>query len=292
MAHYVGNRRRSLEGLMRFRSLTHLSLLASVAVWTASVLAGAQQQVPSGRAAWPCGGRLDPSYFRVAEGTGGQLLLLAPDEIGQSAPLLTAFTNHPQTIFRLAGSVTPGLHDFQIPIDPSVESVVFSISVQCLDAAYVLQPSGALAGGDGVTDLNTFRAERMVMVHHPQPGIWTVRVAGRGVAGVIVQAQSPLGIANIEFAPVQTQTFTALPTFGAENVLRMRVGSGVGQLRASLVSGVDVPLGTLPLSPGDTEGTYLSRFTPSAGGFRVKIVGTHQGFPVQRMYAPLFTPRS
>ena len=277
---------------MRFRSVAHMVLLAAIAVSAASVLAGAPQQTANTRAAWPCGGRLDPSYFRVAEGTGGHLVLLAPDEIGESAPLLMAFTNHPQTIFRLAGSVTPGLHDFQVPIDPSVESVVFSVSVQCLDAAYVLQPSGALAGGDDVTDLAGFRAERMVIVKRPQPGVWTIRVAGQGVAGVAVQARSPLGVAHVAFAPAQNQTFTALPAFNAENVLRMRVSGQVDQLRASIVSGVDVPLGPLPLSPGDAEGTYLSRFTPSAGGFRVMIVGTHQGFAVQRMYAPLFTPLS
>jgi hypothetical protein len=277
---------------MQFRSLVHLSGLAAVVVFFAPVLAGAQQQTPSGRASWPCGGRLDPSYFHIAEGTGGQLLLLSPDEIGESAPLLTAFTNHPQTIFRLAGSVTPGLHDFQVPIDPSVESVVFSISLQCLEAAYVLAPSGALAGGDDVTDLAMFRAERMVIVKRPPPGVWTVRMAGRGVAGVIVSARSPLGIANIEFAPAQNQTFTPLPTFGAENVLRMRISGQVDQVRASLVSGVDVPLGMLPLSPDDTDGTYLSRFNPGPGGFRVMIVGTHQGFAVQRMYAPLFSQSS
>ena len=277
---------------MRSRSLAYLIFFAAVPLVTASVWAGAQQQTPNARGAWPCGGRLDPSYFRVAEGTGGQLLLLAPDEISESAPLFTAFTNHPQTIFRLAGSVTPGLHDFQVPIDPSVESVVFSISVQCLDAAYVLQPSGALAAGDDVTNLAMFRAERMVIVKRPQPGVWTVRVAGRGVAGVIVSARSPLGIANIEFAPAENQTFGALPAFGAENVLRMRISGQIEQVRGSLVSGVDVPLGTLPLSPDDTEGTYLSRFSPSAGGFRVMIVGTHQGFAVQRMYAPLFIPSS
>jgi hypothetical protein len=263
----------------------------TIAVVAALAPAAAQQQAPATRTAWPCGGRLDPSYFRVAEGTGGQLFLVAPDEIAASAPLLTAFDNHPQTIFRLAGTVTPGLHDFQIPIDPSVESVVFSVSVQCLDAAYVLQPSGELAGGDGVTDVSGLRAQRLVIVRRPQPGIWTVRVAGRGVAGVIVQARSPVGIAHLEFAPAQATTFTALPTFGVENALRMQISGQLAQFQASLVSGVDVPLGSLTVSAGDTEATYVSRFTPSSEGFRVMIVGKDdRGFAVQRMYAPLFTP--
>src|SRR6185503_6434409 len=167
------------------KEMSHRSrgLFTAVATLAASVAVGAQQQQPTPRTAWPCGGRLDPSYFRIAEGSGGQLFLLAPEEIGDSAPLLTASTSHPQTIFRLAGSVTPGLHDFRVPIDPSVESVAFSVSVQCLEAVYVLDPSGALVSGDDVTDFSNFRAERMVIVRHPKPGIWMVRMAGRGVAG-------------------------------------------------------------------------------------------------------------
>src|SRR4051812_3018955 len=86
-----------------------------------SAAAGAQQQAQRPRNAWPCGGRLDPSYFQIAEGSGGHLLLLAPDEIADSAPVLLAMSSHPQTIFRLAGSITPGLHDFAIPIDSSVD---------------------------------------------------------------------------------------------------------------------------------------------------------------------------
>lgn len=250
-------------------------------------LVAAQQQPSVARSGWPCTGRLDPSYFRVAEGTGGHLLLLAPDEIADSASLLLAFTNHPQTVFRLAGSVTSGLHDFQVPIDRSVESVVFSVSVQCLDAAYVLDPSGAVASGDTVTNY-TFRAQRMVIVRQPQTGMWTVRVAGRGVAGVAVQAETALGIGGIEFSAAGSTTFTPSPAFGVENTARLRIGR-IAQPRASQVSGVGDPLGSLPLSPGETEGTYLSRFMPDAGGFRVMVVGKdEEGFAVQRMYAPLF----
>jgi hypothetical protein len=250
----------------------------------------AQQQPSAPRSGWPCTGRLDPSYFRVAEGSGGHLLLLAPDEIADSASLFLAFTSHPQTIFRLAGSVTPGLHDFQVPIDPSVESVLFSVSVQCLESAYILDPSGALAGGDAVTYRSTFRAERMVIVRQPQPGMWTVRVAGSGVAGVTVQAKSPLGIGDIEFSAAGSTAFKPLPAFGVENTARLRIGR-IAQPRASQVSGVGEPVGSLPLSPGETEGTYLSRFQPDGGGFRVMVVGRdEQGFDIQRMYAPLFAP--
>src|SRR5262249_14934692 len=149
-----------------------------------------QQQQTNTRANWPCGARLDPSYFQVAEGTGGQMLLLAPSEILGSSDLALAFDRHPETIFRLGGTINPGPHDFRVPIDGSVESAMFSITVQCLQTAQVLRPSGADAAGNGVTDLSNFLATRMVIVTKPEPGIWTVRVSGSGVAGVIVKART------------------------------------------------------------------------------------------------------
>ena len=58
-------------------------------------------------------------------------MLIGPAELGESTPLLTAFDDYPETIFRLAGTINPGLHEFRIPIDSTVESVLFSVSVQC-----------------------------------------------------------------------------------------------------------------------------------------------------------------
>jgi hypothetical protein len=256
------------------------------------MLVGAQQQTSNGRTAWPCGARLDMSYFRVAEGSGGHLLLLAPEEISDSATLLTAFGAHPQTIFRIAGSITPGLHEFPVPIDPSVESVLFSISVQCLQAADVVRPSGALAVGDDVTDLPNFRAQHMVIVRRPEPGIWTLRVMGSGVSGMVVQARSAIGIGLIEFAPAPGTAFAAVPTSGVENTLRIRVSGHPSDVGASVVNGAFQRLADVPLEAGETEGTYMSRFSPSTEAFRVLVTGKDaDGFPFQRMSAPLVTPR-
>jgi len=142
------------------------------------------QQTSNARGGFPCGARLDPSYFQVTEGSGGHLLLLAPGEIADAGALLAEFDKHRQTIFRLAGTINPGVHEFRVPIDSSVESVLFSISIQCLQTADVARPSGApLAGGEGVIDFANFRAERMVITARPEPGIWTIRVAGSGLAG-------------------------------------------------------------------------------------------------------------
>jgi hypothetical protein len=266
--------------------------LVAAVVLAAHPLIGAQQQSSAARAGWPCGARLDPAYFGLAEGSGGHLLLLAPAEIGDSSALLTAFGNHPQTIFRLAGTMNPGLHEFHVPIDSSVESVLFSISVQCLQAADVARPSGApLLGGDGVTDLSNFRAERMLIVKRPEPGVWTIRAAGSGMSGVMVQGRSALGIGRVQFAAVGSTAFTAVPLARVENAVRIRIDGPATQVTASLVNGAFRRIAPLALTAGETEGSYVSRFTPGVEGFRVMVEGKDaDGVPFQRVHAPLYTP--
>jgi hypothetical protein len=254
--------------------------------WTA-----AQQQVPA-RAGWPCGARLDPSYFQVTEATGGHLLLLAPWEIGDSAALLTELGNHRDTIFRLAGSIAPGVHEFRVPIDSSVESVVFSISLQCLQTADIARPNAApLVGGEGVTDHSNFRAERMVTVRRPEPGTWTIRVSGSGVAGVIVQARTDLGIEGVEFAASGGDSFTPVPVVGVENVVKIGISGRATDVQASLVNAGFRRIAPLMRTEGRTEDSYLSRFIPATQGFRVLVEGKNaDGMPFQRVHAPLFPP--
>jgi len=274
------------------------AVVLAVPLWTgaqsafASGLRPDKQQTSTARSGWPCGARLDSSYFQVTEGSGGHLLLLAPGEIGDSAGLLTEFDKHRQTIFRLAGTINPGVHEFRVPIDSTVESVLFSISVQCLQTADVTRPSGApLAGGsEGVTDFSNFRAERMVIAARPERGIWTIRVAGSGVAGVMVQARSSLGI-EIQFAAAGSTAFTGAPSAGVENVVKIGVSGRATEVHASLVNAALRRIAPLTLTAGETEGTYLSRVTPGTQGFRVMIEGkTADGVPFQRVHAPLFTP--
>src|SRR5262249_7482709 len=169
--------------------------------------------------------------------------------------------------------------------------VLFSVSVQCLQAADVLNPSGEHVTGDGVTDFSNFRAERMVIVVRPQPGLWTIRVAGSGVAGVTVQARSALGLARVEVAPHGSQAYRAVPSARVENDVRLRMSGQPVDLRASIVDGVFARVAELPLASGDGESSYISRLTPGTEGFRVLVAGKDSnGFAFQRMHAPLLTP--
>jgi hypothetical protein len=265
------------------------SLLAATLLAAASA---AQQQTSGARAGWPCGARMDPTYFTAAEATGGHLQQVAPEELADSAALLVAFGEHKQTMFRLAGNINPGIHEFRVPIDASVESVLFSISIQCLQVADVRDPSRTPVQGTGVTDLSNFRAERMVIVTRPQPGLWTIRAAGNGIGGITVQGRSELGIAQVQFAAVGSTSFTPLPLRGVENLLRIDVAGKATEVEASLVDAASGTIRMLPLTAGDTEGTFLSRFTVDAAVFRIQVEGKDaSGTSFRRVHAPLFTAR-
>jgi hypothetical protein len=157
--------------------------------------------------------------------------------------------------------------------------------------AHVLRPSGSIAVGDDVTDLASFRAERMVIVKRPEPGVWTMRVSGTGVSGVVVQGRSAIGITHVQFAPADSTAFRAVPTPGVENVVKIQISGKVGEIQASLISGESQRIAELPIAAGETEGSYVSRLTPGAEGFRILVTGKDaDGVTFQRVHAPLFAP--
>jgi len=254
--------------------------------------ASAGQQAATARAGWPCGASIDPSYFHVAEATGGQLLLLAPAEIAGAADLLLAFNRHPETLLRLGGMISAGSHEFRIPIDSSIESLLFSISVQCMGAAEVIRPSGAPAAGANVTERSGFVAERMVIVDRPEPGLWIVRAGGSGLAGVMVTARSSLRLADVAFAAAGSDDFTSTPRAGGENVVRIGLTGAAAQVEAAMVNAASKELARFAVAPDKADGVYVGRFTPGAEPFRVMITGQDAaGAAFQRVYARLLTAR-
>lgn len=273
--------------------IVHAPRIAAWFLTAALTFAGVTPQQQSGsRANWPCGAHIDPSYFSLAEATGGQMLLLAPGEIASSADLAIAYSRHPQTIFRLGGTITPGVHEFRVPVDSTIDSAMFSISVQCLQTAEVLRPSGATAAGEGISDLSNFVATRLIVAARPEPGTWTLRVSGSGVAGVVVKARSKTGIASVEFGAEGTTTFTRAPVAGVENAVRLTVSGHPTHLEASLVDAAAAPISTVALRSGERDGAYLSSVTPPRDGFRLMITGQAEGGAAfQRVYGPLLTAR-
>ena len=95
---------------------------------------------------------------------------------------------------------------------------------------------------------------------------------------------------SVDFKPISGTTFTPSPSAGVENAVRIHVNGGALDLRASVVNGLFQLLADLPLAPGDTEGSYVSRIIPNEP-FRILVTGKDaSGSVFQRMSAPLVTP--
>src|SRR5262245_8865 len=102
----------------------------------------AQPQQPRHDFGWPCSGKVDPSYIRSAEATGGKVMLFKPTEMSGIADEMSASMGHRETVLRVGGQLEEGVYDFDIPLDSTIESAYLFITLQCLQFITLFQPSG------------------------------------------------------------------------------------------------------------------------------------------------------
>lgn len=274
--------------------------LAMLAVGAAALVA--QDQQPRSQPGWPCVGTPDPSYFRVAEATGGQVFLFDKSEIGSSAIPTIAARRHEETLFRAAGSLVDGRHEFAFPIDSTIESMMISVSLQCLQSVDVITPSGQVLQQTAANEFHGFRAGRIVTLLQPMPGAWRVRVAGRGMFFLVVQAKSELSLDRVEFVreggrPGYEGLFPTHepPRAGVPQWLAIGFSGQVSNVTARLVTSPFEEIATLRLpessSASADEQELVVQVTPPSLAFRVVVSGLDAiGLPFQRVHAPMFEP--
>jgi hypothetical protein len=270
-------------------------VLAAMLSALAATAPAVQQQVPRERPGWPCVGRPDPSYVRTAEATGGQVFLFDRSEIGESGALMTGSMRNTETIFRVSGSVTEGVHDFVVPIDSTVESVMISVSMQCLQVADIATPSGTgLRANDPGVDYHQFEAGRIVTVASPAPGAWKVTVSGRGLFFLVVQAKTSLTLDTARFvAPGGRPGHEGLFPVKGARLLEVDLHGTARDVTFRFVSSQGDSLQDLALARQEggsaDDQMYVGEVTPKAAEYRLQVSGIDgKGFPFMRMHAPLF----
>jgi hypothetical protein len=266
----------------------------SAYVYLVAVCLMAQQQQSKRPANWPCvGGRaVDPSHVAVTEGTGGHLYMLDSSEIETTGRLMVWHQKHTETVFRAMGELSNGAREFAFPVDSMVESLVVTISLQCNSGVAILDATGGESAGERAD----FRAGRAIRISRPGSGNWKVRLKGRGLFFVTVEAFSELALDRARFVtpggrpgheglfPVKTP-----PALGAAAMLWVSVSGRPRELRMRLV---DSAAQTLDAPPLETLGgdDYLARLTMQHSGFRVVVEGIDErGWPFQRFDLPLLT---
>ena len=271
-----------MSGHMLLRTAACVAL-----VLYASLPAAAQDQQPKYQTGWPCSGRVDPTYIRTAEATGGKVLLFTPNEVTGAADDMTASSGHRETVVRAGGLLDDGVHDFDIPLDSTIESAYFFVSLQCLQFAAVLQPSGDELRVDAPgVDYHAFEAVRLFTIKAPSPGAWKVRMAGRGFFSVIVSAKTDLALSGVSFVQ-KGAPITGLAPLGKSVRLEAAVIGQPHQVGFRFISMRAATLGTVELGlehEAATRRTYAAEVTLPGTEFRVLMTGVDaNGFPFQRV---------
>jgi hypothetical protein len=252
----------------------------------------AQDQQPKYQTGWPCSGKVDPAYIRTAEATGGKVLLFTPNEITGAADDMSASSNHRETVFRAGGQLDDGVHDFEIPLDSTIESAYFFVSLQCVQFVAVLQPSGDELRIDAPgVNYHAFDAVRLFTIKAPSPGTWKVRMAGRGFFSVIVSAKTDLALTGVSFVQDGAPIKGLAPLGKAvrlEAVMRgepRQVGFHFISMRGAMLRTVELELE----QEAAARRTYAAEVTLPGTGFRVLMTGIDaKGFPFQRVTQQLY----
>ena len=270
-----------------------LRMVACVALVLCTALSvNTQDQQPKYQPGWPCSGKVDPSYIRSAEATGGKVFLFKPTEVSGVADDMSASREHRETLVRAGGQLDDGVHDFEIPIDSTIESAYFFISFQCLQFVTVVQPSGDELPVDAPeVDYHAFDAIHLFTIKAPSPGMWKVRMAGRGFFSVIVSAKTDLALTGVSFVqngvPIE-----GLAPLGKPVRLEATMSGEPRQVGFHFISMGAALLQTVELGleqEAATRRTYAAEVTLPRTEFRVLMTGIDaNGFLFQRVTQHLF----
>jgi len=266
----------------------------------------AQEQARASRPGWPCvaGRAIDPGYVRTAEATGGQVFLFDRTEAGRSMILVQYSGKHEDTIFRSTGILSTGSREFAFPVDSTVESLMVTVTLQCLQSITVLRPTNTEvhAGEPDVND-NRFRSGQVLILNKPQAGTWRVRIAGIGLFFVVAQAKSAISLNHVGFVEVGGRLghegmfpVKGPVHLGEQRTLSVNLKAPAGETVFRLIDSAGETLEPLEMGTvdeGEDERTFEGKLTLKYAAFRVAVEGRNTaGYPYQRVLPRLIQIQS
>jgi hypothetical protein len=252
-------------------------LRAILPIFAFAALLPAQDGQQGSRPGWPCvaGRAIDPAYLNISETTGGQLFLFQKGEAAHSGILMSAPYTHPATVLRLVGNLN-GTRDLEFPVDPSIESLLVLISLQCRKEIRVLRPSGSELTAANTAQSIDLAAGKTLRVDLPEPGKWRIRLDGTGLFVLSGLAKPELRLTAVT---VSTRALQFHLTWQPSNLAAHLVDAAGGNLSP-------------PDTPQKTGGAaYQTDLAPQTGRFRLVVTGEDgAAWPFQRVHPVLFSP--
>ena len=259
---------------------------------------------------------IDPAYFEIAQETGGQVILMDPENFTGLPELIEPEVNPDlQTIAAAGGVLTESPRNFDFPVDASVTRMLVSTELDLGLSATLIRPSGvAVTPTDPdvsivimpAVDIGTSSAgDRPIFtITAPQTGVWRVEVSGAGTAGssrfsVAARAVSALRFDKFDFVsrpdensmrgyfPIDGQPLAGSPAVG-----RARISSEIVNPVFRLVDDAGTTIQTLNLTGDDPQAQpdFLLGSVPlPSGRFGIVIAGADvTGAAIQRQFPATF----
>lgn len=244
---------------------------------------------------------MDPSYVKAAESTGGQVFLFDRSEAGRSLALVRYGPSHTATIFRSTDTLSTGTRDFEFPVDSTVESLMVSVSLQCLQSITVFRPTDTeVHGGEpDVKEENRFKSGLILVLTKPAAGEWRVRIAGAGMFFAVMTAKSSVSLDRAEFVEVAGRPgheglfpIKGPVHIGEQRTLSVAVTAPAGEKTFRLIDSAGATLESLNLKAENSdESEFVGTVALKHSAFRLVVLGRDEaGYPYQRVLARLFEP--
>ncbi len=202
---------------------------------------------------------------------------------------------HKDTIFRATGTLSTGSRDFSFPVDSTIDSLMVSVTLQCLQSITVHRPSDTeVHSGEPDVDDNGFRSGQILVIAKPEAGPWRVKIAGMGMFFVVAQAKSAISLDNVEFVgpggrPGHEGLFPVKGPIhiGEQRMLSVRMKAPQGEVAFRLVNSAGETLEPLGMKAADEsydDREFLGTLTLKHAEFRVAVEGRDEGgYPYQRV---------
>jgi hypothetical protein len=237
-------------------------------------------------------GPLDPTFTKVAIGTGGQPYPMSPEELGTSPGVMDA-PFFKQVILWASAERE---HSYVIPVDSTVRRMRLAGTFDGTGGSVTLiDPSGnVVRQSDGVQD-SSLNCGRIIVVGAPAAGNWQVRVGPTNRFWFTVQAESDLSLTVAEFVEPDLRSesnrlvrIQGQPIAGRAATLRVSLSSPIENAEFQLVSLDAQPIQTLDLRSTDSR-EFSGTIDIPREAFRVIMNGRDaSGLTVQRSWSHPF----
>ncbi|PYR63186.1 MAG: hypothetical protein DMF91_04225 [Acidobacteria bacterium] len=241
---------------------------------------------------------VDPAYISGAQNTGGQLFFIGRNETGKIFGLIEPSLTGDLQPMMILNTTLNGSRSFTVPVDSTLTSITFSVSLDFLSSVHVMRPSGAeVLPTDSDATVTTLSTGRIVTVRKPVAGAWQLQVGGFGDLSVSVMGNSALELADFSFVELRGRPehqglfpINGRPVLGENQTARANLFGAFSTARFELISPAGETIQALDLTAGNPDAAadeFVGTVDLPAEPFRVLVRGTDQnGLEFVRVFPP------